>query len=80
MIEEYKAVRPRAVRGTTIEAGQQLYAIRKGFLYFIWSYSDRAFAEQMDAKLEGPENQQEREANWRAHLGDLVPSDRTSFK
>lgn len=79
MIHEYKATSPRRGRGISIEAGQTLYAIAKGNLFFAWSYSDRNFAEQMDMKLSGPIDSADRETNWRDDWAKCVPSDRKGF-
>lgn len=83
MIEQYKAKRllkrPLKRRGLNVTEGQTLYAVRKGTLYFIWSYVDKAFAEQMDAKLTGPVDMADEQANWRRTVGELTPSGRTHF-
>ena len=75
----YTARAARKVRGTNVEKGQTLYAIQKNNLYFIWSYSDLAFAKLMDGKLSGPEDNRDRGANWRKNLDDLCPSGRTEM-
>lgn len=80
MIQAYQARVARKVRGTSVTEGQTLYAVRKAGLFFIWSYSDKTFAEAMDAKLEGPKDKADREANWRDSLAQLKPSDRKSMK
>lgn len=76
MIVKYKAARARHVRGTDVKAGQALYAVRKGDLYFVWSYSDKAMAELIDRKINGPETETDRLANWRRTTDELTPSDR----
>lgn len=80
MIIEHESTRDRKVRGTDIKKGQMLYAIAKvvnGFrLYFIWTYSDKAMAEYIDNKLDGPVSEVDRQANWRLALQDLVPTDK----
>lgn len=75
MIVKYKATKARHVRGTDVKVGQDLYAVRKGNLYFIWSYSDKAMAEWIDRKINGPETETDRLANWRRTTGELTPSD-----
>jgi hypothetical protein len=79
MIEAYKSKHPRTLHGTDVAKGQTLYAVRKGDLYFIWSYSNRDFAEQMDKKLSTPTDPTDRAANWRQTTSELTPSDRTGF-
>ena len=80
MIIEHESTRDRKVRGTDIRKGQMLYAIAKmvsGFrLYFIWTYSDKAMAEYIDSKLDGPTSEVDRQANWRVALQDLTPTSR----
>jgi len=55
MLVTYSAVVPRKVRGTYVASGQRLYAVKKGDLFFLWSYADENFARQMGAKLSGPQ-------------------------
>jgi len=79
MIETIKAKTARNVRGTKVEKGQTIYCIKKGDMYFIWSYSDEAFANQMDHKLSLPVDSADLAANWRASPHDCVASGRKSF-
>jgi len=55
MLVTYSAVVPRKVHGTDVAAGQTLYAVKKGDLFFLCSYADENFARQMGAKLSGPQ-------------------------
>lgn len=78
MIITHISSRDRKVRGTDIKTGDTLYAIEKIFdgfrLYFIWAYSDKAMAEYIDSKLDGPTSQADRQANWRVSLTALTPT------
>jgi len=65
----------RHVRGTDIKIGQLVYAVQKGQLFFVWSYSDEAMARYMDAKLTGPENPMDEAANWRRSTVLCTPTD-----
>ncbi len=65
----------RHVRGTDIKVGQPVYAIQKGELFFVWSYSDLAMAEYMDVKLTGPESLVDEQANWRRSTVLCTPTD-----
>jgi hypothetical protein len=80
MIIKYKATKARHVRGTDVKVGQTLYAVRKGDLYFIWSYSHKAMAEFIDREINRPETETDRLAKsspfWRRTTGELTPSDR----
>lgn len=64
MIQSFKARAPRKVRGTDIKEGDTLYAIRRGNLYFIWSYLHREMAEWINARLANPADATDRAANW----------------
>lgn len=74
MIFTYRSRKTRHVRGTKVSIGDELHAIRKGNLFFIWSYTDREMAEHMDDKLTGPESEVDRSANWRKSTTELTPT------
>ena len=76
MIVEFKAFRPRKVRGTDVVEGQTLYAVWKHGLLFIWAYADREMAEYIDGRAK-PESENDIAANWRRNLRDLVATGRT---
>lgn len=75
---EYRAVNARNVRGTKVEKGQILFAIRDTLsgLFFIWSYTDRAFAQVMLDRVR-PQSNADIQANWRDDVAKLTPSNRT---
>lgn len=69
----------KARRGNPAHApGETIYVIRKQDLYFIWAYTDREFAEQMDLKV-NPEGLADIGANWRRFPHQLTISNRKSF-
>lgn len=74
-VVHYTARRARHCRGTTIEVGDRLYAIKnlESSLYFIWSYVDHDAAEIIAGRVQ-PSGRADIEANWRSHLGQLIPS------
>ena len=74
MIVEYSAPKERFVRATKIVKGQTLYAIKHEGMYFVWSYSNKAMAEYIDAKVY-PQGELDISANWRYNLSQLIPSD-----
>lgn len=70
-----------ARRGTNaVEPGTVLYAIQdvKTNMYFIWCYTNKAFAERMLTRI-NIGSDVDRDANWRYDLDDLVHSDRKDF-
>lgn len=77
-IVAFSASKTRAVRGTRVELGDELFALYdpKSRHYFIWCYTKKEVAEQMQRKLNGPENSIDQGANWRKTLKELVPSSR----
>lgn len=77
-IVPYALRRPRRVHNTTIPAGTIAYAIKRGALYFAWSYTDLAFAEKMDSKIDYPHAATDIQANWRASPHDTTVSARTT--
>jgi hypothetical protein len=68
MLVEYKVKTARKVRGTDVAEGQTLYAVQKGDLFFIWSYTKRDSAVYIDEKTSGPESKADEAANWRRNL------------
>lgn len=79
-IIQYTATKARKVRGTNVARGSILYAVKKGPLYFIWSYVNKDAAEKIDAKLVSPSDATDIAANWRLSIMDLVPSAITADK
>lgn len=79
-IVTYHAKKSRAVRGTNVAEGQVLYAVSHSGRFFVWSYTDRNFAEKMDKRLEAHQpDAADIAANWRKSTSDLTPSGRTTF-
>jgi hypothetical protein len=75
MIVSFKSLGKRYVRASRVEVGDILWAVRKGHLYWIWCYTSKEMAEQMDKKLgSGPTNEGDRQANWRKSLSQLTPT------
>lgn len=54
-----------------------LYAVECDGKYFTWCYTDKPFAEQMVAKLNGSDVNN---VNWKDDLEDLYVSRRTKFE
>lgn len=75
MVISFISRRRRHVRGTKVEVGDILYAVRKGDLYWIWAYSDKGMAAHMDNRLTGPISLVDEAANWRRTVGELTPTD-----
>lgn len=79
MIQPFHAIAPRKVRGTDVKAGQKCFAVRKGDLYFIWSYANESYAHRMDTVLEAPESSIDIAANWRRSPLETIVSGRTKW-
>lgn len=75
MLEKFNIKVGRKVRGTDVKAGQAVWAVKKGDLYFIWCYTNEETAKLLDRKLAGPTFPGDRGANWRERLDQLVPTD-----
>ena len=73
-IVAYQCTKPRHVRGTRIEPGTTLYAIKYNAHYFVWSYLHRGTAEAVAAKLTPPTDPTDLAANWRYYLLTLTPT------
>lgn len=71
-IVEFKALARRKVRGTHVEIGQPLYAIKQRGLYYFWAYASKRMAIAMDIVREsGWDSDADRDFNWRTSLDQL---------
>ena len=75
MIVQFTATKARKCRGTDVKVGDTLYAVRKGDLYFVWSYLDRASAEKIDLRV-SPGDATDVAANWRNSPHETTPTAR----
>lgn len=73
MVIAFTARKRRKVRGTHVEVGDTLYAVKKGDLFFIWAYVHRDMAEEIDRRV-SPGNRTDIAANWRHSLEELTPT------
>lgn len=67
----YKIKVGRAVRGTLVHAGQEVWAIKFKDLFFIWSYVHKETAEQVARRVTYPQDPGDRGANWRTNTDAL---------